>query len=397
MTEPETPQPVPENETLTATATEEAAGPGGRGRAAARAVDCGARERVECLLRLLRQAGGAALGLHGLVQLRDRLARLAALEDRAIDRRARSAGDDRRFLVHQKGRPWVDIPWLFQWAHAAIYKLVQGLVPVNPDRPDGQSSQCRANRGRRRSWFERAGAARDGVALAEDSPPRAGPLVVGACVTLALGVIYHPAYGLMMGGIAGPASFRPQRGACCSLPSRCTSCSGPFRQGRGGALALDPDFCSGPMSTIVPLRARRAGRGGRRPLCSTAPNAAAWPLLRESRQRRAGSAERAPIEPPSRRRNAALALRVCAVACLVNPFTYHAYESAIYPYLQLLQPASNITTVDLLSFFGPGFANTVGQNGTCCRHITSFWSPSGWARSCSTSAGFPGAASCRSR
>ena len=39
------------------------------------------------------------------------------------------------FSYTETGQPWVDMPWLFQWVNAAIYKLVNDLVPVNPTDP----------------------------------------------------------------------------------------------------------------------------------------------------------------------------------------------------------------------------------------------------------------------
>jgi len=59
------------------------------------------------------------------------------LKDRAIDRQAGSAGNDRRVLLHQPGEPWHNVPWLFQWFHAFFYDFVYGLVPVDQIDPTG--------------------------------------------------------------------------------------------------------------------------------------------------------------------------------------------------------------------------------------------------------------------
>ena len=45
----------------------------------------------------------------------------------------------------------------------------------------------------------------------------------------------------------------------------------------------------------------------------------------------------------------------------MNPFTYRVYQAALYPYLQLFEPAGKITTVDLLSFFGPWLRENGGN------------------------------------
>ena len=39
------------------------------------------------------------------------------------------------FSYTKSCQPWVNIPWLYQWGHAALYNLVYGLVPVDPRDP----------------------------------------------------------------------------------------------------------------------------------------------------------------------------------------------------------------------------------------------------------------------
>src|SRR5262249_51879446 len=47
-----------------------------------------------------------------------------------------------------------------------------------------------------------------------------------------------------------------------------------------------------------------------------------------------------------------LILSVCALFCLVNPFTYEAYGAAIRPFVQIFQDSGDILTQEQLSFFG---------------------------------------------
>src|SRR5205807_4414350 len=83
-------------------------GPGPRAgrRATARALDPPARERVECILRHLRDGRCPPPGLYRLVQLRGRDPHFLALEDRRIDRLAVGAGRDRRVLLY---REWTSL------------------------------------------------------------------------------------------------------------------------------------------------------------------------------------------------------------------------------------------------------------------------------------------------
>src|SRR5438552_2936906 len=39
------------------------------------------------------------------------------------------------FSYTEGGQRWVDVPWLFQWASAALYDFVYGLVPTDPTDP----------------------------------------------------------------------------------------------------------------------------------------------------------------------------------------------------------------------------------------------------------------------
>src|SRR5262249_9473871 len=36
------------------------------------------------------------------------------------------------FSYTEEKRPWVDVPWLFQWSQAALYQAVSNAVPVDP-------------------------------------------------------------------------------------------------------------------------------------------------------------------------------------------------------------------------------------------------------------------------
>ena len=84
------------------------------------------------------------------------------------------------FSYTEYGRPWVDSAWLFQWIHAAIYKLVNDLVPVNPADPTANRASAEQIAVGTLTVLSALGAAGNGVALAEDTPPRARRVVVGA-------------------------------------------------------------------------------------------------------------------------------------------------------------------------------------------------------------------------
>src|SRR5262249_1116534 len=39
------------------------------------------------------------------------------------------------FSYRGQGQRWVNIAWLFQWSHAALFRAVKDLVPVDPNDP----------------------------------------------------------------------------------------------------------------------------------------------------------------------------------------------------------------------------------------------------------------------
>ena len=87
----------------------------------------------------------------------------------------------------------MNIPWLFQWGHAPLYKLVRDLVPADPADPTANRGRGRADRRREPDRPQRPGPAADGLDPLED-PPARGPGCGGrrVCVTLALGAILGP-------------------------------------------------------------------------------------------------------------------------------------------------------------------------------------------------------------
>ena len=263
------------------------------------------------------------------------------------------------FSYTEAGRPWVDVPWLFQWAHAAIYNLVLGLVPVNPSDPTANratADQIAVGTLVVLNALARLVTAWLLLKLRHRGP---GAWWSALVVTLAFGVIFQPAYGIMMGGIAGPGGISPRTWGVLLMAFEMYILYGAFFLGRGWSLWLlipafllwaniDQSFLTG----LLVLAASAVGfwldRGNIADLVD-----------RPEKPKKAtdGSVEEiSPIAPPPRVTSAATAfvvLVLSAATCLVNPYTYRAYQSAIHPYLQLAEPTGKVTTVDLLSFFGP--------------------------------------------
>jgi tetratricopeptide (TPR) repeat protein len=270
------------------------------------------------------------------------------------------------FSYTRNGAPWVNLPWLFQWAHAALYDVVSGLVPVNPADPT-------ANRAGTEQIAIGALVVLSAIVrlltawvLLKIRHPGPGLWWSALCVILAFGVVYHPLFGILLGGMSEPGFVGPSTWAQLLLALELLVLFRAFCRGRGGALWLllpifalwaniDDSFLTG----LLVLAAAAVGRlldGG---------VAVAFPD--ESTALGDGDGDGATAQPiekaPTRRAvstgTAFVVLALSALACLANPFIYRAYSSALEPYLALVQPAGTITTTDHLSFFGKGLRESM--------------------------------------
>jgi tetratricopeptide (TPR) repeat protein len=269
------------------------------------------------------------------------------------------------FSYTENGRPWLDIPWLFQWINAAIYKLVNDLVPVSP--ADPTANRATAEQIAIGTLTVVSALARLATAWLLLKLRHRGPGVWWSAlvVTLSLGVVFQPAYGLMMGGIAGVPSVSPKTWGLLLFAFEIYLLFRAFCQGRGRTLwLLIPTFllwCNIDQSFLTGLLVLAVAAVG---FWLDGDNVIALAAHREKSEKDSGdhagvsTSESRPPRPAT----ALLILGVCALACLVNPFTYHAYADAISPYVQLFEPATKITMVELLSFFGPWIRQNAGPD-----------------------------------
>jgi tetratricopeptide (TPR) repeat protein len=267
------------------------------------------------------------------------------------------------FSYTETGRRWVDLSWLFQWSHSALYNFIHGLVPIDPNDPT-------ANR-------ERADQISIGALGILDALTRLvaawmllkirhrGPGLwwSAICVTAALGVIYHPLLGITMGGIARISDMSPATGGQLFLAIELLILFRAFGQGRPGTLwALIPLFLlwtNWDISFLTGLLVFAAATVGRWLDGSTAE----WLVSATSGSSvpsDIGKAEE-PDEPPPQPASAAKAFMVlglCAAVCLVNPWTYQSYLAALKPLLQLFQAQSGVQ----VAFFSSGLREKIGED-----------------------------------
>ena len=265
------------------------------------------------------------------------------------------------FSYTETGQRWVDLAWLFQWSHSALYNFVHGLVPIDPNDPTAnrdRADQIAVGALGIVDAFTRLVAAWMLLKIRHRGP---GLWWSALCVTAALGVIYHPLFGFTMGGIARISDMSPATGGQLLLAIEMFVLFRAFGQGRPAALwALIPVFllwCNWDISFLTGLVVLAAAAVGRSIDGSTAD----WLVSATSRS--SVSAEDAKSEkselPPPRPATAATAfivLGLCAAACLVNPWTYQSFVAATRPLAQLFQANSGVQ-----SFFNSTLQDKIGQ------------------------------------
>jgi tetratricopeptide (TPR) repeat protein len=266
------------------------------------------------------------------------------------------------FSYTESGKPWFNVPWLFQWGHAALYKLVYGLVPVNPTDPT--ANRANADQIAIGTLVVLGALARLLTAWVLLKIRHRGPGLwwSALCVALALGAVYHPLFGIMAGGVAGAGSPAPTTWGQLLLALELLILFRAFCLGWSRSLwllipifALWANLDEGFLTGLLILAAAALGHaldGGQ-----TTTIAFDDQIDPGEEGAKAKALPARPVGVTAVFMVAAL----CAGACFLNPLTYKAFLSALGPYLSLFQPAGHITTVDNLSFFGPGIRQQAGE------------------------------------
>ena len=266
MTEPEVSQSVPENDIASATATEETLAPETE---AAPPPEPWTAERVSewnayydfyvksaVLLLVFIASCNYAKDSHLWLHLKT--------GQMIADQGSPVTTDVFSYTVN--GQAWTDLPWLFQWSQAAIYKLVLGLVPVNPTDPTANresAEQIAIGTLVVLSALVRLATAGILLKIRHRGPGLWWSAIV---VAVALGVVYHPGLGIMMGGISGPAFASPATWGILLLAFLMYILFQAFSLGRARSLALDSDICDlGECRRIVLDGTRGVCRCGHRP------------------------------------------------------------------------------------------------------------------------------------
>ena len=256
------------------------------------------------------------------------------------------------------GARWVNIPWLFQWSHAAAYKFVNDLVPADQADPT-------ANRGAAEQIAVGTLIAINALArlltawiLMKMRRPGPGLWWSAVCAAFALGAILGP-FGVVLGGLAGPGFVGPMTWGLLFLAIEMLLLHKAYNEGRRRALYglvplfllwanVDESFFTGLLTLAVAAIGRILDGSMAEALIEPASSADSPP-------------DQAVAEPSERPRvrpvgllSGLVMLVICAAVSLVNPSAHRIYFAVLTPIIQLFAPSSDFITFDQLSYFGKG-------------------------------------------
>ncbi|APW60594.1 hypothetical protein BSF38_02069 [Paludisphaera borealis] len=256
------------------------------------------------------------------------------------------------FSYTEEGQRWVNIPWLFQVSHAAIYKLAYDLVPTDPNDPT--ANRASAEQIATGTLVGLTALARLATALALLKIRRKGPGLwwTAVCTALALGAMVGP-LGVVLGGIAQPGVVGPSTWGLLLLAIEMLLLYRAFGEGRQGALyGLIPVFliwANVDESFLLGLLILGAAVVGRILDGGAAATLIEPPARSTAVDEGDAPRKRVPITPMA----GVVAMLLCAAVCLANPSIYKIYLATIEPLFHLFDKGGPPPTADQLSYFGP--------------------------------------------
>lgn len=258
------------------------------------------------------------------------------------------------FSYSEPGRRWVNIPWLFQWGHAAIFKLIRDLVPTDP--VDPTANRAAAEQIAVGILIALNALARVLTAWLVLKIRRPGPGLwwLAICVTIALGAILGP-FGVSLGGLAGPGLVGPETWGLLLLAMEMLLLHRAYNEGRRGALYgliplfllwanVDDSFFLGLLILATAVVGRLLDGSVAASLIDIDPA--------ETSARSSDSP--APSRVPVPVATGFVVLAVCLAASFANPSTFRIFPAVLTPVFQLFGPESDVLTADQLSYFGKG-------------------------------------------
>jgi tetratricopeptide (TPR) repeat protein len=262
------------------------------------------------------------------------------------------------FSYTQTGSRWVNIPWLFQWSHAALYKVVRELVPTDPRDPT--ANQLPAEQVAIGVLIGLTALVRFLTAWVLINIRHRGPGLwwSAVCVAMALGALLVPfgvPLGVLTGGVALPGMVAPATWGLFFLAIEIFLLFRAYDMGSRRALYglvplfvlwanVDQTFIIG----LLILAAAVIGRALDGSSAEIPASVADLDLMEQSTNGKAPVSSRRPVSVAT----GFAILAIAIAACLANPSTHHALIAALAPVRQLFGPESELIRPGEFSYFG---------------------------------------------
>ena len=258
------------------------------------------------------------------------------------------------FSYTEPGARWINVPWLFQWSHAAIFKLVQSLIPVDP--ADPSANQASSEQIAIGVLIAITALVRLLTAwvLLQIRRPGPGLWWSAICVALAPGTVVGTSR-IMPGGIAGPGLVAPTTWGILLLAVELLLLHRAFFEDRRRALYgllplfllwvnLDESFFVG----LLILATASIGR---------ILDGKSFAAVAQSPALASGAKGSDPLTSPTGARPVSgvlglAMLAACIAVCLANPSTYRVFQAAASPLLSFLGPRTEAFRFSEISYFG---------------------------------------------
>ncbi len=259
------------------------------------------------------------------------------------------------FSYSETGARWVNIPWLFQWSHATIFRLVRDLIPSDQNDPTANLASAEQLAVGVLIGLNALVRLLTALMLMKIRRPGPGLWWSAVCVAVALGAVLGPA-GVLPGGVAGPGIVAPSTWGILFLAVEMLLLHRAHNENRRisqQALIplflvwanLDESFFAGLLVLAAAVVGRLLDRNTA--LGAVVPSPASPAANGRTTDDEKAIARIRPVTAAS----GLIVLTLCVAVCLINPSWHRVFSTALSPFVSLFSSKGELHFSEI-SYFG---------------------------------------------